>query len=429
MTIPDEERRAELLVTNASQLLTLEGGPQRGRRLGELGLVPEGALAIRDGRILAVGPSAEMQRKFKAERQLDAGGRVVMPGFVDPHTHLIWAGDRAHEFEQRLSGVPYLEILESGGGILSTVRATRRAPLEKLVESGRERLQRMLLMGTTTAEAKTGYGLDTETELRLLEAIVVLDEEGPWELAPTFLGAHAVPPEFEQDPDGYIEYVEVEMLPEVEGWWRQRCPGRELPFFDVFCERGAFDVEQSQALMRSADARGFPLKLHADEFESLGGTRMAVELGAVSVDHLVETPEDEIEALGNSVTVAVSLPCTPFGLNQDRYTPAQAFLEAGAVLAVATDLNPGTAWCESMQFALAVACRKLQLTPAQAIAAATINAAAAIGRAEDIGSLEPGKRADLLILDVSDYRHLGYRFGGNLVSKVIKRGQLVVENP
>ncbi len=420
--------RADLLILNAGQLLTLAGGPQRGHDLGELGLVADGAVAVRDGRVLAAGPSDEMRRKFEAERLLDAEGRVVMPGFVDPHTHLIWAGDRAHEFEERLSGVPYLEILEAGGGILSTVRETRRASLEALVAAGRQRLRRMLALGTTTAEAKTGYGLDVETELRILEAIVVLDEEGPWELAATLLGAHAIPPEFEQDADGYVEYVKEEMLPEVESWWRQRCAGRELPFFDVFCERGAFDVEQSRTLLGSADERGFPLKLHADEFEGLGATQMGVELGAVSVDHLVETPPAEIEALGRSVTVAVSLPCTPFGLGQDRYTPAEAFLKAGAVLALATDLNPGTAWCESMQFALAVACRELRLTPAQAIAAATINAAAAIGRARMIGSIEPGKLADLLILEVSDYRHLGYRFGGNLVTKVIKRGQVVVEN-
>lgn len=428
MTTAEENESADLLITNAGQLLTLEGGPQRGPRLGDLGLMDDAAVAIRDGRILAVGPSDDVRQRFEPARRLNAEGRVVMPGFVDPHTHLIWAGDRAHEFEQRLSGVPYLEILEAGGGILSTVRETRRATVEELVESGRERLQRMLAMGTTTAEAKTGYGLDTETELRLLEAIVALDEEGPWDLAPTLLGAHAVPPEFEEDAAGYVDYVQNDMLPEVERWWRQRCPDRELPFFDAFCERGAFDVEQSRSLLRSANELGFPLKLHADEFEGLGGTQMAVELGAVSVDHLVETPEAEIEALGRSETVAVSLPCTPFGLGQERYTPAEAFLQAGAVLAVATDLNPGTAWCESMQFTLAVACRELTLTPAQAIAAATINAAAAIRRAESIGSLEPGKQADLLILDVSDYAHLGYRFGGNLVSTVIKRGQVVVEN-
>lgn len=421
------EQDAQWLVHNAGQLLTLEGGPQRGRNLGELGLIEGGAVAIGGERVLAVGRSQELEARYPDAARLDAAGKVVLPGFVDPHTHLIWAGDRAHEFEQRVGGVPYLEILKAGGGILHTVRQTRRASVQDLVASGRERLQRMLALGTTTVEAKSGYGLETRAELRTLQAIAELDAEGPWDLAPTLLGGHAVPPEFEGDPAGYVQYVQKDMLPEVENWWHEEYPGRELPFFDVFCEEGAFDLDQTRAMLEAAAERGFRLKLHADEFQGLGGTRLAVELGAVSVDHLVETPETDIEALGRSVTVAVSLPCTPFGLAQERYTPAQDFLEAGAVLALATDLNPGTAWCESMQFVLAVACRKLQLTPAQAIAAATINAAAAIGRADTVGSLEPGKLADLILLNVSDYRHLGYRFGGNLVSKVIKAGEVVVD--
>lgn len=417
----------DLLLHSAGQLLTLEGGPQRGAQLGQLGLLQDGAVAVRAGRIVEVGASTDLRRKYRAERALDVAGAVVLPGFVDPHTHLVWAGDRAAEFEQRVAGVSYLDIMEAGGGILHTVRQTRAASVAQLVAAGEKRLRRMLRHGTTTAEAKTGYGLQTETELRQLEAILKLDESGPIDLAPTLLGGHALAPEFENDPDGYVAYVCDEMLPAAERWWRAQQPARELPFFDVFCEQGAFDVQQSRAMLQAASERGFSLKLHADEFQGLGGTRLAVELGAVSVDHLVETPETDIQALGRSVTVAVSLPCTPFGLGLDRYTPAEDLLQAGVVLALATDLNPGTAWCESMQFVLAVACRQLHLTPAQGIAAATINAAAAIGRADTIGSLEPGKAADLVVLEVDDYRQLGYRFGGNLVAKVIKGGQVVVE--
>lgn len=415
----------DLLIHSASQVLTLAGGPQRGRRLGQLGIVDGGAIAIDDERVVEVGDSDTLRGRLSARQEIDAAGRVVMPGFVDPHTHLIWAGDRAAEFEQRVSGVPYLEILKKGGGILSTVRQTRQASLAELVEAARPRLQRMLQHGTTTAEAKTGYGLNTEAEIRLLAAILELDRDGPCDLAPTLLGGHAIPPEFEGDPEGYTDLVCEQMLPAVHNWWQEHAGRRPLPFFDVFCEEGAFDVAQSRRMLTSAARLGFPLKVHADEFAGLGGTALAVELGATSVDHLVETPAEDIAAVGRSVTIAVALPCTPFGLGQDHYTRAMDFLEAGAVLALATDLNPGTAPCESMQFAIAVACRQMGLTPAQAIAAATINAAAAIGLAEDRGGLEPGKIADVLILDAQDYRQLGYRFGTNLVARVIKRGRTV----
>jgi imidazolonepropionase len=421
----EETQEVDLLIYGASQVLTLAGGPQRGHRLGELAIIEPGALAIDGGRIVAVDAESTLRDRLQARDEIDAGGRVVLPGFVDPHTHLVWAGDRAAEFEQRLSGVPYLDILKAGGGILSTVRATRAASTAELVDAARRRLGRMLEHGTTTAEAKTGYGLELEAEIRMLSAILTLDAEGPWDLAPTLLGGHAIPPEFAGDADGYVEYVSDRMLPQVRDWWNQNAGQRPLPFFDVFCEEGVFDVEQSRRMLTTAAKLGFPLKLHADEFVGLGGAALAVELGATSVDHLVQTPPADVQAVGNSVTVAVALPCTPFGLGEDEYTNAQAFVQSGAVLAIATDLNPGTAPCESMQFAIAVACRQMGLTPAQAIAAATINAAAAIGMAEDRGSLEPGKLADVLILEIADYRQLGYRFGTNLVARVIKGGRQV----
>jgi imidazolonepropionase len=421
----------DLLIHSAAQLLTLAGPPQRGPALGKLGIIRNGAVAIQDGEILAVGQNKDLRDQYRGERTIDASGCVVLPGFIDPHTHLVWAGDRAGEFEMRLEGASYMEIMQAGGGIASTVRQVRAAPLEQLLLESRARGRRMLAHGTTTAEAKTGYGLNTETELKLLQAILRLDESEPLEIVPTFLGAHALPPELADDPRGYEKYsgqILEEMLPAVRDWWIEYAGERPLPFADVFCEEGAFDLEQTRAILNGARSLGFPLKVHADEFAGLGGTGLAVELGAVSADHLVHTPPEDISALGASDTVAVALPCTPFGLGHSEYTPASSILEAGGILALATDLNPGTAWCESMQFAIALACRMMRLTPAQAIAASTINAAAAIGRADRLGSLEAGKQADLLLLEAPDYHHLGYRFGTNLVSMVIKRGQIVIDH-
>lgn len=413
-----------LLIHNASQVLTLAGPPQRGERLGELNLIANGAVLIEGEHIAAVGTTEALLADFPHADRLDAGGRVVLPGLVDPHTHAVWAGDRAAEFEMRLQGKTYLEIMQAGGGIISTVRQTRAASMAELIAETRPRLQRMFAHGTTTAEVKSGYGLQTGAEIKMLQTILALDAEGPLELVPTFLGAHAVPPEYKDNPQGYTDHVCAEMLPAVQGWWRSSAPSAAPPFVDVFCETGAFTLAQSRQILETARDLGFPLKIHADEFDNLGGAALAAELGAISADHLVVTSATDIAALGASDTVAVSLPCTPFGLAEGHYTPAKELLAAGATLAIATDLNPGTAWCESMQFAIALACRYLRLTPAQAIAAATINAAAAIGRADRIGSLEPGKQADILILDAPDYRHLGYRFGGNLVHTVIKKGRI-----
>lgn len=413
-----------MLIHSASQLLTLSGGPQRGHDLGRLAIIPDGAVLVHDSQIIAVGPTTELRAAYPHEPTLDAGGKVVLPGFIDPHTHAIWAGDRAAEFELRLQGKTYLEILAAGGGILSTVRAVRNAPYEQLLAETRTRLRAMFQFGTTTAEVKTGYGLETETELRMLQALLDLNSAGPVEIVPTFLGAHAIAPEYTNDPAGYTCHICDAMLPALAQWWPEHASSAPLPFVDVFCETGAFNLEQSRSILTAARQLGFPLKIHADEFDNLGGASLAAELGAISADHLVKTSPADIRALASSDTVAVALPCTPFGLAEKAYTPAQAILDAGGLLALATDINPGTAWCENMQFALALACRYLRLTPAQAIAAATINAAAAIAQTERLGSLESGKQADLLILNVSDYRHLGYRFGANLVQTVIKKGQV-----
>jgi len=416
----------ELLIHSAAQLLTLSGGVQPGRQLGQLGLLKDGAVLIREGLIAEVGQSADLLERHSFSARLDASGCVVMPGFIDAHTHLVWAGDRAAEFEMRREGKTYLEILAAGGGILSTVRATRQAEFADLLDQTRQRAVSIFAHGTTTAEAKTGYGLELSAELKQMQVLLRLDEEGPLEIVPTFLGAHAVPTEFENNPGAYAQMVSSEMLPALRAWWEQQAATRPLPFVDVFCDRGAFNLEQSRQILSSARELGFPLKIHADEFDNLGGARLAWELGAVSVDHLVKTSPGEIALLGqptaSGYVAAVSLPCTPFGLAEGQYTPAQQILEAGGLLALASDLNPGTAWCGNLQFTITLACRTMGMTVAQAVAAATINAAAALGVENRLGSLQPGKQADLLILNIPDYRHLGYRFGENLVKTVIKRG-------
>lgn len=415
----------DLLIHSAGQLCVVpahDGGPQRGAALGDLGLIANGAIAARDGRVIAIGPSEDLRPRFRAESEIDAGGRCVLPGFVDPHTHLPWVGDRAGEFEQRLAGATYMEIMNAGGGIMSTVRNTRQASVDKLVADNLPRLARMLRHGTTSAEAKTGYGLDTATEIKQLDAIAALAAIQPIELAATFLPAHAVPEEYRGDTEGYVGLIIEEMLPAGAAWMREQ----GIPMFcDVFCEDGVFDLDQTRRILTAAAALGYRLKVHADEFVGLGGTKLAVELGATSADHLVMTPEADISALGRGDTVAVGLPGTPFGLAHTEYTPAKAILAAGGALALATDLNPGTTWCESMQMVIALACRYMGLTQAQAIAAATLNAAFAIGRGHEVGSLMPGYQADILILDVADYRQVGYRYGTNLVQTVIKRGAVV----
>ena len=426
---PSSAKHVDLIIHSAAQLLTLKGGPQHGSNLGQLGILDDGAIAIAGSQILAVGPTPQILESYTTDQKVNASGKVVLPGFVDPHTHLVWAGDRSVEFEMRIGGASYMEIMATGGGIASTVKETRAASLEEIKSQTRPRIQHMLAHGTTTAEAKSGYGLDFESEAKLLTAIVGLDQEGPLQLVPTFLGAHALPPESpEAGEAGYELYTQeiIEaMLPQLQRWWHKEYAERPLPYVDVFCEQEAFNLAQSELILGKAKALGFPLKIHADEFAGIGGTQLAVQLGAISADHLVHTPPDDIEALGKSTTVAVALPGTPFGLGEHEYTPAEAILAQGGLLAIASDLNPGTAWCESMQMVIALACRYMKLTPSQAIAAATINAAAALNLEMNIGSLEIGKQADVIMLDAPNYRHLGYRFGVNLNVMTVKRGKIV----
>jgi imidazolonepropionase len=418
----------DLIIHNASQVVTCAGpGPRRGHAMRDVGAVPGGAVAVHGGRILAVAPAAELRAQFTAEAELDAGGGAVLPGLVDPHTHVVYAGDRVGEFERRIAGASYQEIMAAGGGIASTARATRAATLDELVAATARRLAQMLRLGTTTAESKSGYGLETAAELRQLEATALLDRAQPVELVPTFLGAHALPAEFAGRADAYVELVVEEMLPAAARWHAaSQFAAAGVPLFaDVFCERGAFDLAQSRRVLEAARALGMPLKAHVDEFSELGGLALALELGAVSVDHLDATGPEGVALLAASGAVGVIIPTVPFNLGGTQFAAARAMIDAGAALALTTDINPGSAPCPSMPLAMAIACRYQRLLPAEALVAGTLNAAHAIGLGARVGSLEPGKQADILILDTPDWRHLAYEFGGNLVRTVLKRGQII----
>jgi len=417
----------DLLIHNAAQVVTCAGGPKRGAALADAGVIVDGAVAVDGGLIVAAGPSAELRARYHARRQIDATGKVVCPGFVDCHTHLVFGGERVAEFERKLAGATYQELLAAGGGILSTMRATRAASLEELVATGTQRLHAMLRLGTTTVEIKTGYGLDTASELKLLAAIATLAGSSLLDIVPTLLAAHAVPPEFAGQPDAYVQLVVEETIPAARAWWeRSPFPVAGIPLFnDVFCEAGVFDRAQSRAVLATGLRHGLRPKIHADEFVALGGTGLAVALGAISADHLDATPDDEIAALGASQTIAVLLPAVNFHLGSHHYANARAFVDAGAAIALATDFNPGSAPALSLPLVMAIACRYQKLLPAEAMNAATINAAHAIGLGDRVGSIEPGKQADLLLVDAPDYRHLVYWLGPNLVEGVVKRGRVM----
>ena len=429
--------KTDLLIHSAAQLLTCAspGGPKRGSAMAEVGLIPDGAVAISDGEIVAVGPTDEVRAGYTARETIDAGGKVVCPGFVDPHTHVVYAGERLAEFELRLKGATYMEIMAAGGGILSTMRAVRQATAAQLAAETRPRLDAMLALGTTTVEIKTGYGLDTQNELKMLQVISDLNATHPADLIPTFLGAHAVPPEYAGRADEYVNLISEEMLPAVAQWRQDyalhttRHAPRATPyvplFCDVFCEANVFDREQARRVLEAGLALGLPAKIHADEFKTLGGVSLAVELGAVSADHLDVTPPAEIEALAASKTVGVLLPAVNFNLGSRHYANGRGMIDAGVALALATDINPGSAPCPAMPLVMALACRYQRLLPAEALNASTINAAHAIGLGERLGSLEVGKQADLLIINAPDYRQLAYQFGGNLVERVVKAGRFV----
>ncbi len=418
--------KATLFIKNAAQVVTSEGAshtPLTGEQQGQIRVIENGAVAVQGEQIVAVGTTAELEQKIEtdpATRIVDACGQVVLPGLVDPHTHVVFGGSREHEFSLKLEGVPYLEILARGGGILSSVEATRAASEEELVAAGIKYCHQMLAQGTTTAEAKSGYGLSTETELKTLRAIHQVDGAQPIDLVPTFLGAHAVPKEYKGEPDRYLDLVIDEMLPRV-------VKDNLARYCDVFCEEGVFSVEQSRRVLKAAREMGLELKMHADEIVPLGGAELAAELGAVSADHLLVISDKGIRRMAEEAVIAVILPGTTFYLREDHYAPGRKMIEAGVPVALATDFNPGSSPNNNLQLIINIASLYLRMTPAEVINAITINSAHAVGRAAEIGSLEAGKKADLVLFDAPNYDYLAYRYGTNLVSKVIKNGQLVVE--
>ncbi len=421
--------KADLVISNIGQLVTCSSGgkPKRGAEMLDVGVVENAAVAVIDGKIADFGWSRDILEKFEADNVMDAGGRAVCPGFVDPHTHIVFAGDRLNEFELKIKGADYLEILANGGGIISTVNQTRAASLEELIVQSLERLNKMLACGTTTAEVKTGYGLDTETELKMLQAIAELDRGHPIDLVPTFLGAHAIPVEFRENSEAYVDLICGEMLPRAWDWYQTtHFPVQKTPFFaDVFCEKNAFDLGQSERILRTAKALWFGVKAHVDEFTNLGGSRLAIEMGACSIDHLDTISDEEIALLADSETIGIVTPTVNFNFGNTDFADARKLIDSGCAIALSTDYNPGSAPCPSQPVSMAIACRYQKLLPAEAMNAATINAAHAIGLGDRVGSIEVGKQADILILDTNDFRQCAYEFGGAITHHIIKKGILV----
>jgi imidazolonepropionase len=392
-----------LAVVNIGQLVTLAGPsrPRVGAELGELGIIPDAALLIEDGRIAAVGSYREIKIKGLPHEVIDAEGRSVTPGFVDAHTHLVFAGNRAAEFEQRVAGATYQQIAAAGGGILSTVKATRAASEDELLAESRRHLLWMLRAGTTTAEAKSGYGLERETELRMLRVIQRLDHEGPTQVVPTLLAAHTVPPEFAERRADYVRWIVEELIPEVAAL-KLAC------FCDAFCDDHAFSVEEARQVLTAARAHGLELRVHAEQFRSGTGAALAAELRARTADHLETATPERLDALGAAGVQPVLLPGSVFALGRKNYPPARAMVERDLAIVLATDFNPGSSPISSMPFVLSLACLHMSLTPAEALTAATVNAAWSLGLGGDAGSLEPGKQADFLIHEFTDYRELAY---------------------
>jgi len=415
------KKEVDLTIKNANELLTIVGGSQKpllGTQMKELGIIRNGGLAINKGRIVAVGKTEKIIRRFEGRESLDATGKVVMPGFVDPHTHLVFAGSREDEFEMRLQGASYMEILRKGGGILKTVRETRKASRTELVENCKKTLKVMVEHGTTTVEAKSGYGLNMKDEIKCLEVMKILNAKQPVEVVPTFLGAHAIPPEYKDNIDEYITLIINGMIPIIAN--------RKLAeFCDVFCEKGVFSIEQSKKILLNGKRHGLMPKLHADEMTRLGGAELAAEIGAVSAEHLLFVSDKGMRMLAEKGVIATLLPGAVFSLMVGRYAEARKMIEFNVPVALGTDFNPNC-WIENLQNIIALACHQMKLTPAEAIVATTINAAHAINRAKGVGSLEVGKRADILILGVPNHKFLGYRHGVNLIDKVLKNGKIVV---
>lgn len=407
-----------LLIKNAAQIATPLGKKaRRGAEMKDIKVYENQSILVEDGIIKGIGNNPEWEKLVPADKQIDASGKAVLPGFVDSHTHLVFGGYRPDEFLWRMSGMSYMEIMERGGGILNTMKATREASLDELVDHSMDFLNKMLTMGVTTVEAKSGYGQDHDTEIKQMEVVQKLNELQPMEVVSTFLGAHAVPPEYKDRGDEFIEFLLKDVMPEVKE--------RNLAeFCDVFCEKGVFSVEQSRHLLTEARKMGFKLKIHADEIVSLGGSELAGELHAVSADHLLHASDAGIKAMADNGVVSTLLPTTAFCL-KEPFARAREMIDSGCAVALATDFNPGSGFTFSVPLMIGLAVIYMKMSAEEAITALTLNGAAAVDRADRIGSLEAGKQADMVILQYPSYKFLPYHTGINIVEKVIKKGQLV----
>jgi imidazolonepropionase len=411
----------DLLITGCSELLTLRGRvPRRGRALRDLRIVRDGAILVRGDRIAAVGTERSIERLREARRaeKFDLGGRVVLPGFVDSHTHLVFPASRAAEYEQRIEGATYEQIARSGGGIRSTVENLRHTSSRALQDRAAAHLREFAAHGTTTLEAKSGYGLDWNSELKILTTIAQLHQEQPLDIVATFLGAHAVPQEYKRRPDAYVDLLTRCWIPTV-------ATAGLAEFCDVFCDRGAFTLEQSRRILATGRACGLVPRIHAEQIARTGAARLAIALEAASADHLEKVDRGDIRALALSNVVCTMLPGCCFHLGLARYGPARLLIEAGAIVALATDFNPGTSPTVSMPMILSLACTQMRMTPAEAISAATINAAYSLRQHDRVGSIEVGKYADIAAFDVADHREIPYYFGVNLCSLTMKRGAMI----
>jgi imidazolonepropionase len=412
----------DLIIKNAGELLTLS--PSFKEESG-LGMIQNGAAAIEKGRIFWVGKTEELSGKFSLNREgreMNATGKVVMPGLIDAHTHLVFAGSRENEFEQRIQGLSYQEIAGRGGGILSTVEATRNSSFDELFSLGKKRLDRMLSKGVTTVEAKSGYGLSLQDEMKILKVMKVLQESHPIDIVPTFLGAHTLPKEFREDRTHYVDLLIEEMIPKV-------AQERLAEFCDVFCEEKAFTLEESKQILETGKRYGLKPKIHADQLSSGGGAELAAEVHAYSADHLEYASREGIKRMAEKGVTAVLLPGASFFLSMKKYPPARDMIEQGVAVSLATDLNPGSSMTESLPMMMTMGCTMYKLLPKEVIQATTIHAARSMGREKEIGSLEVGKQADLLVLDIPNYRYLPYHFGVDHVETVIKKGKMIYQRP
>ena len=412
----------DLIIKNAGELLTLSSSFTEESGLG---MIQKGAVAIKKGRVFWVGKTEEISGKFSLSRdgrEIDGTGKVVMPGLIDAHTHLIFSGSRENEFEQRIQGLSYQEIAGRGGGILSTVEATRKASFDELLSLGKRRLDRMLSKGVTTVEAKSGYGLSLQSEMKILRVMKALQESHPIDIVPTFLGAHTVPKEFREERARYVNLLTEEMIPQV-------AQERLAEFCDVFCEKKAFTLEESRKILETGKRYGLKPKIHADQLSSGGGAELAAEINAYSADHLEYASPEGIKKMAEKGVTAVLLPGASFFLSMRKYPPARDMIAQGMAVALATDLNPGSSMTESLPMMMTMGCTMYKLLPKEVIQATTIHAARSAGREKEIGSLEVGKQADLLVLDIPNYRYLPYHFGVDHVETVIKKGRIVYRRP